>query len=186
MHQKEIFEKTWWFHGHKCAMVLLGAKAGLYALDLLKAKREDAYSYFGLLEDYSCMADGVQMTSGLTLGSQLLWVHHHFHPSLTVVSKATSKGVKITLKKDIIDEVVKARRERDAIVAKKGEMSPEEFKKKITPKSKVIFAIADKYTDTPYEELFKVEKVQKKWKELAKTPFSVDFHDVHGVDHHTH
>ena len=79
--------------------------------------------------------------------------------------------------------MVKARRERDAIVAKKGEMSKEEFKKAITPKAKKIFAIADKYTDVPYEELFDVEEVKIKWKELAKTPFSVKFHDVHGVDH---
>ncbi|MHA2406966.1 MAG: FmdE family protein, partial [Candidatus Ranarchaeia archaeon] len=141
MHQKKIFDQVWWFHGHKCAMSLVGAKAGLYMLDLLKAKREDAYSYFGLLEDYSCMADGVQMTAGFTLGSQLLWVHHHFHPSLTVVSKATGKGFKITLKKEIIDEVVKARHDRDAVVAKKDEMPPEEFKKKITPYAKKIFAI---------------------------------------------
>jgi formylmethanofuran dehydrogenase subunit E len=183
MHQEKIFDQVWWFHGHKCAMSLVGAKAGLYILDLLKSKREDAYSYFGLLEDYSCMADGVQYTTGLTLGSQLLWVHHHFHPSLTVVNKATGKGYKITLKPEIIKEAVKARRERDAMVAKKGTMPPEEFKKKIAPYAKEIRAIADKYTDVPYEDLFDVEEVKIPWKDLAKTPFSVKFHDSHGADH---
>ncbi len=183
MHEEKIFDQVWWFHGHKCAMSLMGAKAGLYALQLLKAKRDEAADFFALLEDYSCMADGVQYTAGTTVGAQTLLVHHHFNPSLTIVRKSTGKGFKLILREEISQPIVEARRARDAVATKKRELDPKEYQRLLAPHVKKLQALTEKYTKVPYEDLYEVEEVTVDWMELAKTPFSIKFHDVHGLEH---
>ncbi|MHA1917924.1 MAG: FmdE family protein [Candidatus Ranarchaeia archaeon] len=178
MHQKKIFDGVWWFHGHKCAMSLIGAKAGLYLLDLMKEERKGGWTdLFAVVEDYSCMIDGLQYVTGCTIGNQTLFFHNHFFPAVTMVRKSTKEGYKLTLKPEIVDEVVKARKGRDQLVAKKYEMGPEEFMKKIKPFQVKLNAIADKYTDVSYTELFTKEKVKLDWRELAKIPLTKNLHE---------
>jgi formylmethanofuran dehydrogenase subunit E len=61
------------FHGHRCWACTTGVRAGLAALDALGAERADSKELFAAVEighkhGAMCFADGIQYTTGCTLG----------------------------------------------------------------------------------------------------------------------
>lgn len=62
-------------HGHLGIYSTLGAKMGLYALSLLDGEGEpDIESYAGTCPPISCLNDGLQISTGATLGHGLITV----------------------------------------------------------------------------------------------------------------
>jgi formylmethanofuran dehydrogenase subunit E len=65
-----------WFHGHYQPYIALGIRMGELALDLLEAQRHELYiaSETGFKPTFSCMTDGLQLSTGSTVGNGKLKV----------------------------------------------------------------------------------------------------------------
>src|SRR5512143_2873527 len=56
-------------HGHLCPGVALGVKASQYALEHLSRESSGLEEVAAVLECNNCLADGVQVVTGCTLGN---------------------------------------------------------------------------------------------------------------------
>jgi formylmethanofuran dehydrogenase subunit E len=65
-----------WFHGHYQPYIALGIRMGELAMELLDAKRHELriVAETGTRPTYSCMVDGLQLTTGSTVGNGRLKV----------------------------------------------------------------------------------------------------------------
>jgi formylmethanofuran dehydrogenase subunit E len=65
-----------WFHGHYQPYIALAIRMGELAMNLLKAKRHEIsiISETGFRPTYSCMTDGLQLSTGSTIGNGKLKV----------------------------------------------------------------------------------------------------------------
>jgi hypothetical protein len=85
MENSHVLEAAGRFHGHIGPWLALGIRAGLAARDVLRT------SHFGLVADvhcpegtpYTCFLDGVQFSSGCTMGKGN--IHHHVAEGCSVV-----------------------------------------------------------------------------------------------------
>jgi formylmethanofuran dehydrogenase subunit E len=65
-----------WFHGHYQPYIALGIRMGELAMNLLGAQRHELTinSETGFRPTYSCMTDGLQLSTGSTIGNGKLKV----------------------------------------------------------------------------------------------------------------
>jgi pyrimidine-specific ribonucleoside hydrolase len=65
-------------HGHVGVYSIVGAKMGVYAMELFKVgkKQLKAKSFAGFTPPVSCMNDGIQASIGATVGNNLLEITH--------------------------------------------------------------------------------------------------------------
>lgn len=72
----DLGELAVWFHGHHQPYIALGIRMGELALEELKAKRHELSitSETGFKPTYSCMTDGLQLSTGSTVGNGRLRV----------------------------------------------------------------------------------------------------------------
>ncbi len=90
-------------HHHLGVYAIIGVKMGMKALDYLQAGAKDinVVSYAGLIPPYSCMNDGLQVSTGATLGHGLISVS----PDNLKLSAADftylGKTIQISLKEEI-------------------------------------------------------------------------------------
>jgi pyrimidine-specific ribonucleoside hydrolase len=95
------------FHGHLGVFSIVGAKMGIKARELFGAGPDElsVVSFAGSKPPYSCMNDGVQVSTGATLGMGTI---HLAQDSLTAPSAIFTLGkrsIRITLKKEYLDRV---------------------------------------------------------------------------------
>ncbi|WP_297418839.1 FmdE family protein [Thermococcus sp.] len=88
------------FHGHVCPYLALGIRASLVAMDELGVGRLDYSgsvdeSILAIVENNSCFADGVQVTTGCTLGNNSLIYLDLGKTALTLVKRSTWEGVRV-------------------------------------------------------------------------------------------
>jgi len=88
------------FHGHICPYVSLGVKASLLAMRELGVARlsfEESVqeSILAIVECNNCFADGVQVTTGCTLGNNSLIYFDLGKDALTLVRRGGWEGVRI-------------------------------------------------------------------------------------------
>jgi pyrimidine-specific ribonucleoside hydrolase len=95
------------FHGHLGVFSIVGAKMGIRARELfgVSADMLEVTTYAGTRPPYSCLNDGIQVSTGATLGMGTI---HLFPDSLTrPVAVFTYKGrsIRISLKKEYLEKV---------------------------------------------------------------------------------
>ncbi|ASJ07266.1 FmdE family protein [Thermococcus pacificus] len=95
-----ILEYAREFHGHVCPYLALGIRASLLAMEELGVKRLDYSgsvdeSILAIVEVNSCFTDGVQVTTGCTLGNNSLIYLDLGKTALTLVKRSTWEGVRI-------------------------------------------------------------------------------------------
>jgi formylmethanofuran dehydrogenase subunit E len=95
------------FHTHIGPFLTTGLKIGVTAIDLLKSDRDDdALSVVVKTIDrtpYTCLIDGIQITSGCTFGNGKL----RYEPADTIEAlfQKDTQRIKILLKQDILKEI---------------------------------------------------------------------------------
>ena len=94
------------FHGHLGPYVVIGYKMGLIANRILG---NDSFSknvivWTGINPPISCIIDGIQMSSGCTLGKGNISINHENIAKAEFINK-NGKKVKILLKSDIKNEI---------------------------------------------------------------------------------
>jgi formylmethanofuran dehydrogenase subunit E len=88
------------FHGHICPYVALGVKASVVTMDELGVKRlsfdESVQErILAIVECNNCFIDGVQVTTGCTLGNNSLIYFDLGKNALTLVKRGTWEGIRI-------------------------------------------------------------------------------------------
>lgn len=103
-------------HGHLGIYAIIGVKMGIYALEILGAKAGDVkiISSAGIKPPVSCMNDGLQVSTGATLGHGLIESIANEHPKTEALFCTKEKNVLIKLQDSIskmivqeIDEAIK-------------------------------------------------------------------------------
>ena len=97
---EEILEYAREFHGHICPYVALGIRASLIAMNELGVGRLDYSasvdeSILAIVETNSCFTDGIQVTTGCTLGNNSLIYLDLGKTALTLVKRSTWEGVRV-------------------------------------------------------------------------------------------
>lgn len=97
---EEILEYARQFHGHVCPYLALGIRASLIAMEELGVGRVDHSesvdeSILAIVEINSCFTDGVQVTTGCTLGNNSLIYWDLGKTALTLVKRSTWEGVRV-------------------------------------------------------------------------------------------
>ncbi|ANF22957.1 FmdE family protein [Thermococcus piezophilus] len=97
---EEILEIAKEFHGHVCPYLALGIRASLIAMEELGVGRLDHSgsvdeSILAMVEINSCFTDGVQVTTGCTLGNNSLIYLDLGKTALTLVKRSAWEGVRV-------------------------------------------------------------------------------------------
>lgn len=100
MDNKQILEKALEFHGHRCWASVAGVRVGLAALEKLGVKRSGGTQLFGILEigeDHGgmCFGDGIQYTTGCTLGKGNIRKQPFGKLGFTLIEKSTNRAVRV-------------------------------------------------------------------------------------------
>ncbi|RLC69807.1 MAG: formylmethanofuran dehydrogenase [Chloroflexi bacterium] len=95
-----VMEAAREFHGHICPYVALGVRASTMALDELGAERLDSggsveEALLAIVECNNCFVDGVQVTTGCTLGNNSLIYFDLGKNALTLVRRGSWEGVRL-------------------------------------------------------------------------------------------
>jgi formylmethanofuran dehydrogenase subunit E len=96
----EEFKKCVAFHGHICPGLSIGFQAAQVALDRLKEVRAADEELVAIVETDACSADAVQILTGCTFGKGNFIYKDHGKMVLILLSRKTSRGVRVSLKPD--------------------------------------------------------------------------------------
>ena len=100
--EKRAIELTNLIHGHIGIYSILGAKMGVHALDLFEASgiegRPVIVSYAGSVPPVSCFNDGLQISTGSTLGRGLISVALDVEPRAEATFTCGGKTLHLRLK----------------------------------------------------------------------------------------
>jgi pyrimidine-specific ribonucleoside hydrolase len=94
-------------HGHLGTYSIIGAKMGMLARDILKAEidRIEIISFAGSQPPLSCLNDGLQISTGATLGLGMIELKKDTVSLPSAIFTYKGKKVKLTLKKEISDKI---------------------------------------------------------------------------------
>lgn len=92
------------FHGHLGVFSIVGAKMGIKAREIFGVGPDQlsVVSYAGLRPPYSCLTDGIQVSTGATLGQGLIQVSADSMTLPSAVFSYKGRSVRITLKSEYL------------------------------------------------------------------------------------
>jgi len=95
------------FHGHLGVFSIVGAKMGIKARELfgVGADMIEVTTYAGIKPPYSCLNDGIQVSTGATLGMGTIHLATNKKPQPMAIFTYKNRSVRISLKKEYLDQV---------------------------------------------------------------------------------
>ncbi|MFB0544184.1 MAG: FmdE family protein [Asgard group archaeon] len=131
MIEKKLIKRTEDFHGHVGPFIVTGLKMGLLALEKLNAEKYSGMKVIvetGTTPPMSCIVDGIQMSTGCTLGKGNIEVIPNNKPTVTFTKKSDNQQIKITLKDKWLQEISNVSKESMQKLAEKVlKIGPEEL-----------------------------------------------------------
>jgi len=128
---KELIKRTEEFHGHVGPFIVAGLKMGLLAMEKLDAEKYTGMKVVvetGTTPPISCIVDGIQMSTGCTLGKGNIEVLSNNKPTATFTKKSINQNIKITLKDKWLQAIADVSKESMEELAEKVlKTSPEEL-----------------------------------------------------------
>ncbi len=105
----EILKIAKQFHGHICPYLALGIRASLIAMEELGVGRLDSSasieeSTLAIVETNNCFTDGVQVTTGCTLGNNSLVYLDLGKTALTLVKRGNWEGVRVCIDPEKLED----------------------------------------------------------------------------------
>ncbi len=96
-------------HGHTGIYSIIGAKAGIRACEYFNVGVNNLYaiSFAGNKPPLSCFNDGIQISSGATIGQGLITVSDTVIKRPTVIFRFNNQSVKFTLNEDVAQKMQK-------------------------------------------------------------------------------
>ncbi|MFN3398640.1 MAG: FmdE family protein [Sulfurimicrobium sp.] len=119
--QHQILLDTLKFHGHRCWASVAGVRAGLAAMRVLGVKRSGGrqlHAFVEIGEDHGgmCFGDGVQYTTGCTLGKGNMERTLYGKLAVTLVERATNRAVRVSYKPTLAKQIAAS-----AFMVKRGQ-----------------------------------------------------------------
>jgi inosine-uridine nucleoside N-ribohydrolase/formylmethanofuran dehydrogenase subunit E len=95
------------FHGHLGVFSIVGAKMGIKARELFDVGADmlEVTTYAGTRPPYSCLNDGIQVSTGATLGMGTIHVVTRRKVSPSAVFTYKNRSVRISLNKEYLEQV---------------------------------------------------------------------------------
>lgn len=95
------------FHGHLGVFSIVGAKMGIRARDYFGIGTDlmQVVSFAGTTPPFSCMNDGIQVSTGATLGQGTIRIHNDSITKPIAIFTYQGKSIKITLKPEYLKQV---------------------------------------------------------------------------------
>jgi pyrimidine-specific ribonucleoside hydrolase len=95
------------FHRHLGVFSIVGAKMGIKARELLGVGADmlDVTTYAGTKPPYSCLNDGIQVSTGATLGMGTIHLATHSKVKPSAVFTYKNRSIRISLKKEYLEQV---------------------------------------------------------------------------------
>jgi len=124
--EREILIKALEFHGHRCWASVAGVRAGLAALRVLNVKRSGGRQLHAFVEigeghGGMCFGDGVQYTTGCTLGKGNMEKTPYGKLALTLIERASNRAVRVSYKPTLAKQIAAS-----AFMTKRGQgMDPD-------------------------------------------------------------
>lgn len=125
MGNKQELNKAFEFHGHKCWASTIGVRAGAAALKALGVKRTgtsgELHCVLEIGDDHGaqCFADGVQYTTGCTLGKFNIEKAGWGKLALTLIDKKRERSVRVSYRPTRHQQVAQS-----AFMSKRGQGIP--------------------------------------------------------------
>lgn len=113
MEDKDILLETLRFHGHRCWASAAGVRVGLAALRALGVRRAGGTQLYAILETGEehggmCFGDGVQYTTGCTLGKGNIRKQPLGKLAVTLIDKATDQAVRVSYKPTLQKQIAES------------------------------------------------------------------------------
>jgi formylmethanofuran dehydrogenase subunit E len=110
MNRREILVRALEFHGHRCWASTAGVRAGFAALDALGVDRAGSGELLAAVEigerhGAMCFADGIQYTTGCTLGKGTIGKTHEGKLAVTLTEAATGRSVRVSYRPTLQSEI---------------------------------------------------------------------------------
>ncbi len=95
------------FHGHLGIYSIIGVKMGILAREYFNVDRDvlKVHSYAGYITPYSCLNDGLQVSTGATLGMNLISVTETKKPVIMAEFSHENKTILIRLKQEYAEQI---------------------------------------------------------------------------------
>jgi formylmethanofuran dehydrogenase subunit E len=95
------------FHGHLGVFSIVGAKMGIRAREIFGVGPDmlDVVTYAGSNPPYSCLTDGIQVSTGATMGMGTIHLANEKKAQPSAVFTYKGRSIRITLKKEYLDKV---------------------------------------------------------------------------------
>ncbi len=95
------------FHGHLGVFSIVGAKMGMYAREYFGIGTDllDIKTYAGSVEPYSCMNDGLQVSTGATLGQGSIYLINDTVAKPQAIFTYQNQSILIKLKSEYLQEL---------------------------------------------------------------------------------
>jgi pyrimidine-specific ribonucleoside hydrolase len=95
------------FHGHLGVFSIVGAKMGIKARELfgVGADMIEVTTFAGTKPPYSCLNDGIQVSTGATLGMGTIHLAKHSKTKPAAIFTYKNRSIRISLKKEYLDQV---------------------------------------------------------------------------------
>lgn len=107
---RPVLLETLKFHGHRCWVSVAGVRAGLAALRVLGVKRSGGrqlHAFIEIGEDHGgmCFGDGVQYSTGCTLGKGNMEKTPYGKLAVTLIERASNRAVRISYKPTLAKQI---------------------------------------------------------------------------------
>ena len=112
---QEIIRRAVDFHGHLGPFLVIGVRMGLIALDsfnLEKFSTMKIVTETGTKPSLSCIIDGIQVSTGCTLGRGSIEVRDNKRPKAVFLNE--DKSLEIELRKEILEKIFESFRTKSS------------------------------------------------------------------------
>jgi formylmethanofuran dehydrogenase subunit E len=114
------FKGLYEFHGHRCPMSTMGARLGLAAMAALCVTKADQFLVEGHYYSRNCALDGIQFTTGCTLGNGNFSFEDHGRASLVLRMRDESRCVTVSVSEPALARLAEHKRRKTELLEEKA------------------------------------------------------------------
>jgi len=155
-------------HGHYCPGLAFGVKAGHAALSRLGFENTGMEELVSVVECNNCFVDGVQMTTGCSLGNNAMVYRDLGKTAVTLMSRKTGSAVRLVLKPWKLNREGASERDREAAELFRRVVREREDDPEAVARMRELWAeLSFETVARPAQELFDVSEVAADFPEYA-------------------
>ncbi len=114
------FQGLYEFHGHRCPMSTMGARLGIAAMAALGVTKADQFKVEGRYLAKNCALDGIQFTTGCTMGNGNLSFEDSGKPSFTLRMRDGSRSVTVSAAEGALARFAEHKDRRASLLEERG------------------------------------------------------------------